>query len=104
MRRKNENRSTLSPADSQPGVGHEPLAKKKTPRFDGPARVHFHSIRRRLTDADGAFSKYVLDSITDCGVFPDDSPTYIQEVSHTQEKTKGREETIITISVIREAL
>ena len=67
------------------------------------ANISVHSKRYRLTDTDGACFKYVLDALVDAGVFQNDTPEYIKEITHSQEKVsraKGEmEETIITISI-----
>jgi len=56
-----------------------------------------HSRTKRLADADGRSAKAVVDGLTKAGVFPDDSPEFVQEVTHSQEKVSGDEETIIDI-------
>ena len=84
----------------EPDIGNAPVAKKEAPRFDSPVRIHFHSIRKRLCDIDGISGKAALDGLVHAGVLEDDSPKYVQEVSHSQEKaSKGEEErTIITVT------
>ena len=58
--------------------------------------VHIHSIRKRLTDADGISGKAAIDAIVKCGIIKDDSPQYVKTVTYSQEKGK-EEKTIITI-------
>ena len=71
-------------------------ANEATP-FDSLVRVHFHSVRKRLADSDGISGKACLDGIVEAGILHDDSPAYVKDVTHSQEK--GKEEyTIITIS------
>lgn len=88
---------SLPPSDMEPRPGHEPVAKEGVEGFDGPVSVLIHSKRIKETDADGASSKYLLDALVDCKVLPDDSPKYVKEVIHTQEKIKKwePEETIV---------
>lgn len=77
------------------GARHEPLAKKKAARPHGQTRVkiHFVSYRHRLADPDGLVGKYVLDSLVSCGILGDDSPEFVESVSHYQCKiNKGEEE------------
>jgi len=77
-------------------VSDAPLAKEETERFNTPVSIHVHSIRKRLTDADGISAKAVIDGIVLSGLLPDDSPKYVKQVSYSQEKGTP-EETIITI-------
>lgn len=68
---------------------NEPLAEKKAARFNGQVGVSFHSVRNRLTDSDGACSKYVLDAIVSARILQDDNPKIIpKSPSKTQEKGK----------------
>ena len=77
-------------------VSHASLATKSITRFDSPISIHVHSIRKRLTDPDGISAKAVIDGMVRCGILKDDSPTYVKEVTYSQEKGKV-EKTIITI-------
>ena len=97
-RQKNEANIPLSTTNVEQGTGDESLATQKAQGFDGPACIHIHSFRKRLTDADGACSKYLIDAIVDAGILPDDKAQYVKEVTHSQEKTKGPEITEVTIS------
>ena len=80
---------------------NEQVAKEDTPRFDSPCRIHVHSIRKRLADADGISAKAAIDGLVHAGIFPDDKDQYVKEVSYSQEKcaTGQAERTIITIEV-----
>lgn len=60
-------------------------------------RIHIHSKTHKLADADGRSCKAALDGLREAGVLEDDSPQFVSEVSHSQEVTKGEEETIIEI-------
>lgn len=75
-----------------------PLGAKKIKGFNTPVCVHFHSIRRRLADSDGISGKAALDGIVKAGLLQDDSPQFVEKVSHSQEKSKESEKTVITIT------
>lgn len=75
---------------------NEPLAEKEAKRQDSRVCIHVHSIRKRLTDADGISAKAAIDGIVHAGILKDDSPQYVKEVTYSQEKGEP-EETIITI-------
>ena len=77
-------------------LSHESLATKSITRFNSPISIHVMSIRKRLTDVDGISVKAVIDGMVRCGILIDDSPTYVKEVTYSQEKGKV-EKTIITI-------
>jgi len=73
--------------------------EKKTDKGHGtPVNIHVHSRRTRLTDEDGVSAKYAIDGLVIGGLLPDDRKEYVSGVSYSQEKTKGAEETIITIT------
>jgi Holliday junction resolvase RusA-like endonuclease len=59
-----------------------------------PTRIHIHSVRKRLTDADGVSAKAVIDGLVNAGLFVDDSHQYIKEVSYSQEQGKKEETTV----------
>ena len=65
--------------------------------FQNPTRIHIHSKRKRLADADGISAKAAIDGLVQSNILADDSPLFVKEVSFSQEKSK-EEETIITIS------
>ena len=68
-----------------------------------PVKIHIHSIRKRLTDADGASAKAVIDGLVHAGVIPDDKFDFVKNVSYSQERAgKEEEQTIITIKTIEE--
>lgn len=94
----NEDNFTVSAADLESGPCSPPLAKKKAKGPNGQIGIHIHSKRNRLTDADGACGKYVIDSIVSAGILEDDRPEVVREVTHSQEKTKGPEVTEVTIT------
>lgn len=93
------NQTPFSPADMESYFGNASFRAKKAPRLDSPCRVHIHSRRHRLVDADGVSAKAAIDGLIHYGLFQDDSPEFIQEVSYSQEKIPKAEmeETIITI-------
>ena len=77
-------------------ISNASLGEKKIKRFNSPVSIHVHSIRKRLTDADGVSAKAAIDGLVLSGLLPDDSPKYVSKVSYSQEKG-SKEETIITI-------
>jgi len=97
---------SLNPGLPSPNMeqasSNEPLAKEEITGHVRPVLLHIHSKRHRLTDSGGASDKYVVDSMVEAGFFIDDSPAYIKEISHSQEKVPKdkAEETIITITGI----
>lgn len=60
-------------------------------------RIHVHSRRKRLVDADGVSAKAVIDGFVAAGLLEDDSHQYVEEVSYSQEKIDKdeAEETIL---------
>jgi len=88
-----------SSSNVEQDISNAPVAKEEVERLPTPCRVHVHSIRKRLTDADGVSAKAVIDGLVHGKLFQDDSPQNIKEVSYSQEKAeKGQEEeTIISI-------
>ncbi len=70
--------------------------------MDQRFRVRFHSVRRRLTDPDGLYTKAALDGLTAGGVLVDDNASVIGEISYAQERAGPgeAEETIITLEEI----
>jgi len=62
-----------------------------------PVSIHIHSVRKRLTDSDGLCAKWLIDELVLSGLLVDDSPTYVESVTFSQEKGQP-EETIITLS------
>lgn len=67
-------------------------------RWRYPVVITVTSYRNRLCDADGISAKAAIDGLVHSGLLPDDSPEYVREVRHRQEKTKGDEYTDIEIS------
>lgn len=93
----NQDRNADTIANLEQGACHAPLAKKKTQRHDSPCHIAIHSLRHRLADIDGICAKAAIDGLVHSGILDDDSPQYVKSVSFSQEKTKVREETRITI-------
>lgn len=90
--------TSIQTPDVELSSGNKLAEKKKNQRFTARVNVTVHSVRRRLTDPDGASAKAVIDGIVKAGILEDDGPKFIKEVRFSQEKAKGREEeTIITI-------
>jgi hypothetical protein len=63
---------------------------------DTPVSIHVHSVRKRLTDADGVSAKAVIDALVADGLLKNDSPEFVKEVRYSQEKGET-EYTVITI-------
>jgi len=102
LKRKNGNSVAVSSPHLEQNPSYGGMAKEKTKRFNSPVRLHIHSKRRRLADADGISAKAAIDGIVNAGILPDDSTKVVKEVSYSQEQIKSplREETIITIEEI----
>lgn len=97
----NADRITDSLTHLEPSHGNAPLGTQEAQRFNTPVRISFHSVRKRLADIDGISGKAVLDGIVKSGLLQDDSPQFVESVSHSQEK--GKEEiTIVTIEPAQE--
>ena len=100
MNEKNKNnKTTVSIANVEQNTRNEFSREKQIKTHDSPCRLHLHSRRKRLTDADGISGKAAIDGLVHARIFVDDSPEYIQEVSYSQEKIKKgeAEETLIEI-------
>ena len=93
---RDKNNTAFPLADLEQNTCDAPLVKEKIKRLDSPIRIHVHSLRKRLTDADGISAKAVIDGLVLAGILPDDSPKFIKEVTYSQEKAK-EEKTIITL-------
>lgn len=99
---KNTDNTPVPAPNLEQNIGHAPLRAEKITRLDSPCNVHLHSKRYRLADADGLSAKAVIDSFVYCGIFSDDSPEFIKQVTFSQEKIRrpALEETIITIEEV----
>jgi hypothetical protein len=93
----NNHNFSVSTSDLEPAFGDESMGTEKGERLDKKCRIHIHSRTKRLADADGRSGKAAIDGIVLAGILPNDNPKYVKEVSHSQEKVFGKEETIITI-------
>lgn len=91
--------STSTTTDLEQAISHALLGKEKVPRFDSSVRIAIHSVRKRLADIDGISGKAAIDGMVKAGLLADDSPEFVKEVRHSQEKGK-QEETIITIEAL----
>lgn len=97
--KKSSSKTTNSPSDLESCLSDGNLAKEEVEAFSTPVRIHIHSRRKRLTDADGVSAKAAIDGLVHGGLLEDDSARFVQEVSYSQEKS-SEEETIITIEEI----
>ena len=92
-------KATVSSTNMEQNFGNAPLRAEKVERLDTPCRLHIHSRRHRLVDADGVSAKAAIDGIVHAGLLEDDSAQHVKEVTYSQEKIGKREieETIITV-------
>ena len=100
MSEEDKNHSPVSVADVEPHSSDEPLGAEEAARHDSRCRIHVHSVRRRLTDADGISAKAAIDGLVHGGILADDSPQEVRAVTYSQEK--GEEETTIITLIWRD--
>lgn len=96
---KDADRNTIANANVEPNPVNAAFRAGTIARFSAPCRIHFHHVRKRLADLDNLCGKAVLDQLVRVGVFADDSPQQVAEVSHSQSKG-DQEKTIVTIEEI----
>ena len=96
---KTDRRTANPDAELESTPGNAPNAAEEVQKFDSPVRIKVHHVRKRLIDIDNLSVKAAIDGLVRVGILADDSPEFVKEVSHTQEK--GRvEKTRITIEAI----
>jgi hypothetical protein len=98
-KKKSRNSNPVTDAYMEPNTGHAPYVQEVIKGFTTPCRIHVHHIRKRLADADGVSAKAIIDGLVHQKVLQDDSPKYVKEVTHSQEKGEP-EMTIITIEEV----
>lgn len=83
----------------EPNFSYEYMGKEEGERLDKRCRIHVHSRRTRLADADGVSAKAVIDGLVKAGLLANDSPECVKEVSYSQDNSKNKdsEETIIDL-------
>lgn len=86
----------VSLTDLESFIVHESLSAHGFEKMDSRCRIHIHSKRKRLTDADGISAKAAIDGLVHGGLLQDDSTEFVQEVSYSQAKSTD-EETVIEI-------
>lgn len=87
------------PPDLEQALSYATLGAEGLEAFDTPVSIKIHSVRKRLTDPDGASAKAVLDAVVLGGLLKNDSSKEVKSVSFSQEL--GEEEyTVITITEI----
>ena len=92
------NRTTNPASNVEQAPVNEPDGSNAITSFDSPVRVSFHSVRKKLADIDGISGKAALDGIVESGVLQDDSPAFVESVTHTQSKaSKGESEYTVII-------
>ena len=97
-----QDRATNSTSNVEPSISNAPMAAQTVTRLNSPCRIHVHSVRKRLADADGISGKAAIDALTLSGLLQDDSPEFVREVSYSQEKGTP-EKTIIEIYEVEES-
>ena len=99
MSNATDSEATIPSTDMEPCTCDAQVGTKEPAGLDSPCRLHIHSRRYRLADADGISGKAAIDGLVHAGVLTDDSPAYVEAVTFSQEKIKKKEieETIITI-------
>jgi Holliday junction resolvase RusA-like endonuclease len=97
MNNENDNGVTIPATNMEQIACYEPLGEEAFKRFSPPVCIHIHSVRSRLADIDGISAKAVIDGLVHAKILWDDSPTFVKQVTFTQEKGK-EEKTIITIT------
>lgn len=96
---KDSRRSSRGNAKLEQDIQSDILAKKGLKKITTPCRVVFYHYRKNLLDYDNLYTKSILDAVVRLGILEDDSPKYIQEISHKQIKSK-EEKTLILIEEI----
>ena len=66
-----EDNTPIPSADMEQTASNAPLAKEEAKRFDAPVSIHVHSVRKRLTDADGISAKAAIDGLVHAGILKD---------------------------------
>jgi len=94
-----KDRFTVQASNLESAISNGPVAKKKSPKCNKIFSVSVHHRTNRLADSDGRSIKAALDACVLGGLLPDDSPKFLPQIpGQTQERTSGKEETIIEIS------
>jgi len=98
--KQHEDHPAVQTADVERTFGDEPLEEKKGQGLNKKVNIHVHHRTKRLADPDGRSFKAVIDGLVEAGVLQDDSCLYVNKATQSQEKVKGEEETIITITEV----
>ena len=96
-----DNRAAVSDADLERAAGDAATPKDESKEVHPRYRIGVHHRSRRLADATGRSHKAAVDGIVLGGIFGDDSPDWVTEISETFEKAKV-EETIIEVWEVKE--
>jgi len=97
-RKPHRDPAALSPADVEPGAGHEPQRANAFEALDAPADIQVISRRKRLCDTDAPVFKWVLDGIVDTGILKDDTPEFVNHIAFRRPEIAETEETEIIIT------
>lgn len=85
-----------SPSNVEPASRRRSMEEKENKGYDSPCRITISSVRKRLADIDGISGKAAIDGLVHSGLLRGDSPEFVREVCHKQEKGNN-EQTVITI-------
>jgi len=97
---KTNDNTPISIANMEQNITDASKRKDEVAEINSRVNIHIHSVRHRLADIDGISAKAAIDGLVHAKILKDDSAKEVKEVTYSQEKTKGQEETIITIEVI----
>ena len=81
-------------------VVNEPETADEVQAIMQTVDICFCHYRRRLADPDNFASKYLVDGLVEAGLLRDDSPEFVNEVRHRQEKIPAWQEESILIELI----
>lgn len=95
---KHANNLTDKTSYLEPVVSNGVLAAQTDTRPHKKYNIHVHHRTNRLADPDGRSIKAAIDGIVEAGLLPEDNASVIGEITQSQEKIIGEEETIITIT------
>jgi len=102
MTNEKNNNITISSANLEQNISNASLAEEKAKRHDSRISIHVHSVRKRLTDPDGASAKAVIDGLVIKGLLFDDSAKFIEKVTYSQRKTKKEENEVTFVTLTTE--
>jgi len=84
-------------ANAKSAVCNKPVGQATVAKAPAQYYIHFHSVRRRLADYDNLSGKAVQDALVAEGLLQDDNHKIVLSTTHSQEKTKDEEVTIVEV-------